>query len=369
MQPTDRFGVQDEIEYGTTQFGIKEQPNNRRVTITDAVPLTSAGITHPMVRGTADFKAAMAAADKLIIDGGWSGEAIQARVTAACDALAEQVRVHLRAGAPHADTLGSYVHGEAYPYLGLSTLIDRSYTKPRGYAGDFLTLQMVYDDEPDGVRRLGPYIDRWFLGIPASCAVKNRRQLLRDLIVDTARVADDRTIAITSLACGPAREIFDIFAETGHPEIDATCLDIDDQALAYAQGIAADAGVTGRVSFVQANAVKLALGRDTLTLGPQDLVYSIGLIDYLADHLVVRLLDWIYQCLRPGGTALLGNFDVDNPDRAFMDHLLDWKLIHRSPQNLVDLFAQSEFGRAPVQIRREGTGINLFASARRPDHR
>ena len=321
-----------------------------------------------MVRITAEFKAAMRAADQLTIDGAMPAESIQAYISSVCDVFAEQVRTHLRAGAPHADALGSYVHGEVYPYLGLSTLIDRSYTKPRGYAGDYLTLQMVYDDKPDGVRRLGPYIDRWFLGIPASCAVKNRRRLLRDLIVDTARAAGGRTILVTSLACGPAREIFDIFAEPDHPDIDATCLDIDDQALAYARSLAADAGVGGRVSFIQANAVKLALGRDTLTLPAQDLVYSIGLIDYLADHLVVKLLDWIYRSLRPGGLAVVGNFDVGNPDRAFMDHLLDWKLIHRSPQNLRDLFAQSEFGPAPVQIRRESTGINLFASARRPDH-
>lgn len=337
------------------------------MTITDAAPLSTDDLAHPMVRITAEFKAAMRAADQLTIDGAMPAEAIQAYISSVCDAFAEQVRVHLRAGAPHADALGSYVHGEVYPYLGLSTLIDRSYTKPRGYAGDYLTLQMVYDDKPDGVRRLGPYIDRWFLGIPASCAVKNRRGLLRDLIVETARAVDGRTITVTSLACGPAREIFDIFAEPDHPDIDATCLDIDDQALGYARGIAAAVGITGRVSFVQANAVKLALGRDTLVLPAQDLIYSIGLIDYLADHLVVKLLDWIYSSLRPGGLAVVGNFDVDNPDRAFMDHLLDWKLIHRSPQNLLDLFAQSAFGTAPVQIRREGTGINLFASAHRPD--
>ncbi|BBX93842.1 class I SAM-dependent methyltransferase [Mycolicibacterium boenickei] len=329
-------------------------------------PLATNGTPHPLALTTASFKAAMSAADRLIIDGRATRDDVQARVIAACNALSDQIRVHLCAGAPDADELGAFVHRETYPYLGLSTLIDRSYAKPRGYAGDYLTLQMVYDDQPDGVRRLGPYIDRWFLGIPASCAVKNRRKLLRDIIFDTAQHCHDRPAAITSLACGPAREIFDIFGQTQYPDIIATCLDIDDQALGYAKGVAHNAGVTGRVAFVQANIVKVALGRQTLELGDQDLVYSIGLIDYLADHLVVKLLDWIYHHLRPGGTALVGNFDIDNPDRAFMDHLLDWKLIHRSPQDLEDLFAQSKFAGAPVEVRREATGINLFASASRP---
>ncbi|MCV7364735.1 class I SAM-dependent methyltransferase [Mycolicibacterium neworleansense] len=329
-------------------------------------PMSANGMPHPLALTTANFKAAMSTADRLIIDGSATNDEVRDRVIAACDALSDQIRIHLREGTPDADELGAFVHRETYPYLGLSTLVDRSYTKPRGYAGDYLTLQMVYDDQPDGVRRLGPFIDRWFLGIPASRAVKNRRQLLRSIIIDAARACDGRPAAITSLACGPAREIFDVFAEPDHPDIVATGLDIDDQALAYAEGIADSAGATERVTFVQANVVKLALGRQTLELSDQDLVYSIGLIDYLADHLVVKLLDWVYHRLRPGGRAIVGNFDIGNPDRAFMDHLLDWKLIHRSPQDLVGLFAQSEFGDAPVQVRREATGINLFASAHRP---
>ncbi|WP_110803466.1 class I SAM-dependent methyltransferase [Mycolicibacterium setense] len=331
-----------------------------------ASPMSANGMPHPLALTAASFNAAMTAADRLIIDGHATNDEVQTRVDSACDALSDQIHLHLRFGTPGADEMGTFVRRETYPYLGLSTLIDRSYTKPRGYAGDYLTLQMVYDDQPDGAGRLGPYIDRWFLGIPASRAVKNRRKLLRDIIVDIAQSRRGRPTAITSLACGPAREIFDIFGEPDHPDIIATCLDIDDQALAYATSIARSIGVTGRVEFVQANVVKVALGRQVLELGDQDLVYSIGLIDYLADHLVVRLLDWMYHRLRPGGTAIVGNFDVDNPDRAFMDHLLDWRLIHRSPQDLADLFAQSEFGTARVQVRREAAGINLFASANRP---
>ncbi|KMO67183.1 class I SAM-dependent methyltransferase [Mycolicibacterium chlorophenolicum] len=342
---------------------IDDAPRNGRADA--SILLSNKGIPRPVALATAEFKAAMLAADKLIISGRATGEQVQARVSAACDALSEQVRTHLRAGDPAVDDIGAFVHGETYPYLSLSALVDRSYTKPRGYAGDFLTLQMVYDDQPQGVRRLGPYVDRWFLGIAASCAVKNRRGLLRDIIVDTARTRPGAPTAITSLACGPAREIFDVLGEPEHPDIVATCLDIDDQALTYAGAIARSLDVTERVSLVQANVVKLALGHNTLGLADQDLVYSIGLIDYLSDGLVVRLLTWIHGVLRPGGTAVVGNFDVDNPDRAFMDHLLDWRLIHRSPADLEGLFAQSAFGDTPVEVQREATGINLFAAAQR----
>lgn len=322
-------------------------------------------IPRELADAVSDFKSAMLHADRLLIAGSAAGTDIQRQVGTACAAMAENLRAHVRSGAADPDRIGAFVHREAYPYFALSTLIDRSYTKPRGYAGDYLTLQMVYDDRADGVRRLGPYIDRWFLDIPASRAVKNRRQLLRGIISDTARTHPGRRVAVTSLACGPAREIFDIFAEPDHPDIGATCVDVDDEALGYARSIARSTGVESRVTFVRSNLVKLALGRETLDLRDQDLVYSIGLIDYLDDTLVVKLLDRIHGALRPGGVAVVGNFDVDNPDKAFMDHVLDWRLIHRSRQDLMALFGRSAFGDAPVDVRTEETGINLFATARR----
>jgi extracellular factor (EF) 3-hydroxypalmitic acid methyl ester biosynthesis protein len=333
---------------------ISAQPER----VADAIP-------DALTRAVQDFKAAMLAADRLIITGRGTESEIQALIDQACVTLAGHLRAHVEAGSTEPDAVGAFVHQETYPYLGMSTLIDRSYTKPRGYAGDYLTLQMVYDDQPDGVRRLGPFIDRWFLGMPAARAVKNRRQLLRDIIIDAATVNGGNRLAVTSLACGPAREIFDVFGAPDHPDIGVTCVDIDDQALCYAQGIAAETGAIDRVTFLQGNIVKAALGREHLEVGPQDLVYSIGLIDYLKDRLVVKLLDWMYHRLKPGGAAIVGNFDIANPDKAFMDHVLDWKLIHRSADDLVGLFGQSRFGKAPVEVRCEDTGINLFAIAQR----
>ncbi|MGA7054959.1 MAG: class I SAM-dependent methyltransferase [Mycobacterium sp.] len=328
--------------------------------------LHAGGIPLALAAAVEDFKAAMLAANRLVIKGSATEAEIQDQVSRACSAVADALRARVHSDAAGADSAGAFVFRETYPYFALSTLIDRSYVKPRGYAGDYLTLEMVYDDRPAGVHRLGRYIDQWFLGIPASRAVKNRRGLLRDIIFDVARSNGGRRSKITSLACGPAREVFDVLAEPGHPDIDATCVDVDNEALAYAQGIARRTGVWNHVSFVQANVVKLALGRETLELRDQDLVYSIGLIDYLRDHLVVRLLDWIYDRLRPGGIAVVGNFDVDNPDKTFMDHVLDWKLFHRSAQDLTELFARSKFDAVPVDVRFEDTCINLFALARRP---
>jgi extracellular factor (EF) 3-hydroxypalmitic acid methyl ester biosynthesis protein len=189
--------------------------------------------------------------------------------------------------------------------------------------------------------------------------------LLADIIIAVAAANQHHEVQVTSVGSGPACELFDALGSPHTGELRATCVDIDDAALAYTHEIANRTGVADLFRFVQANAVKVALGRASIPLADQDLVYTVGLIDYLSDELVIALLDWIHDRLRPGGTAIVGNFDVANPSKALMDHLLDWKLIHRSAQQLVDLFALSKFGDAPVDVRAEGAGVNLFAVATR----
>ena len=92
--------------------------------------------------------------------------------------------------------------------------------------------------------------------------------------------------------------------------------------------------------------------------GSYDLVYSAGLFDYLKDRAAraagVRLVD----ALAPGGTAVIGNFDVANPTRPLMELILDWPLHHRSAGDLGRLFGDLGTG---ITIEREATGVNLFA--------
>ena len=44
-----------------------------------------------------------------------------------------------------------------------------------------------------------------------------------------------------------------------------------------------------------------------------------------------------------------------------MDHILDWKLIHRTEEDMNRLYAASSFGQACTDIRFEAAGVNMFA--------
>jgi CRP-like cAMP-binding protein/SAM-dependent methyltransferase len=260
------------------------------------------------------------------------------------------------------EEIGARLKTELFPYLLLTKTTERFYSKPRGYAGDFLTIDRIYENQAAGSGRLGKLLDECFLAASPAAAVRNRRDLLAEEIRRTIEQLRGSEVRITSLACGPAREVFDVFdtIDENH-RLSVTLLDIDAEALAFVAKRAKQHGCDHRVNRVRANLVYLALGRHKLDLPPQHLVYSIGLIDYFNDRLVGRLIDYIYSLLEPGGRVILGNFHPNNRDKAFMDHILEWQLIHRNEEDMNRLFAASRFGRGCTRIRFEQQGINLFA--------
>jgi len=258
--------------------------------------------------------------------------------------------------------IGAYVRAECLPYLLLTETAERFYSKPRGYAGDFLTIEMIYDGQARGHGRIGRLIDRCFLNASAAKAVRNRRSLLAEEILRTMEASGDRSTKITSLACGPAREVFDVYdrLEDGS-SLRATLLDIDFQALSFVDDIRRKRKLDRQITLLNENLAYLAIGRRKLDLRDQDLVYSIGLIDYFPDRVVAKLINYIHGLLKPGGRTILGNFHPKNTDRAFMDYVVDWELIHRSEEDMNRLFEQSEFGTPCTNVRFEEEGINLFA--------
>ncbi len=258
--------------------------------------------------------------------------------------------------------IGQMVQRELMPYLQMTECARRFYAKPRGYAGDFFSIELIYRNSGDGTGHVGPLLDDCFLAEPAAQAVRNRRGLLAREIVRTLEQVDGRPARVTSLACGPAREVFDVYERLTEPSrLEVTLVDMDTKALSFVSNTATERHISRHIRLVPENLIYLAVGRRTLDIDPQHLIYSIGLIDYFGDQLVIKLLDYIYTVLAPGGRVILGNFHPSNPTKALMEHVLEWNLVHRSEQDMDRLFEASRFGRGATNITYEEQGINLFA--------
>jgi SAM-dependent methyltransferase len=295
-------------------------------------------------------------------------EGIRSQFQSLCDSLNAELGDGSEASPELKAELGDRVQREILPYMMLTKNGERWYSKPRGYAGDFLSIEWMYQDRAEGVGRLGPVLDRCFLDVAAAKAVRNRRGLLVEEIQKTMSETEaGRPTRVLSMACGPAREIFDTYATLSDPnQLHATCLDIDLQALAFVADVRDKRKLKRHIRLENANLAYLVTGRQRMELQPLDLAYSIGLIDYFNDEFVVRLLDFIHDQLRPGGRVILGNFHPRNTSKAFMDYVLDWKLIHRDEADMNRLSRRRSS--APT-ARRSGSRRRASTCSHRPPRR
>ena len=260
--------------------------------------------------------------------------------------------------------VGDWIFRETYPTFMQSATMARCQAKPRGFSDDFETMQTIYRDQPEGDGRLGPLIDRWFLGRPLCRSRRAAADTLRLRLGDAIAASPGRGMRVASLASGAAAELFDHFAQ--HPSssdpsssVRTTCIDLDDEALVAGAHRAAAAGLAERMTFVEGNVVPGH--REGPSLLSHDFVYALGLCEYLDDDRVVALLDYAWSIVAPGGTLVVTNLADGNPDRGVMCHLLDWQAHHRTVDDLRSLFARSACSGRPVEVDVDRWNVTLFA--------
>ena len=260
--------------------------------------------------------------------------------------------------------IGDALKAELVPLVQMSETGKRFYSKPRGYAGDHQTLEMVYRNTPAGAG-VAQLLDSAMLNLAVAKAIRNRRHLLAAEILSSF-MATSKEFHVASLGCGPVAEIFDVLDRADdRGRLQVSCIDIDREALTYVEARAKEQGVADRVRTFHANLIYLATGKQELDLAPQDLIYSAGLIDSFSDDLAVTLINWMHDKLRPGGRVLIANVHPRNPSRGLMDHVLDWRLTHRDEAQMSTLFQKSRFAQPCSRVVFEQEGAILLAECRK----
>lgn len=218
--------------------------------------------------------------------------------------------------------------------LHADPLTYRAYVKPRGYPGDAALLDLIYSAEdqewePNALDHGAQSVFRYTRMSPASRAVRLRRRRIAEL-VDTvaARVKHPRVL---SIAAGHLRE-----AGLAHSCVERrlgewVALDQDRDSLRRIERDYACLGVMPRHGTVRS---VLRASQDRY-----DCVYTAGLFDYLEQPVAQRLVRAMFALLNPGGVLLVTNFAPDIPDVGYMECVMDWHLIYRTPEDMQDLAA------------------------------
>jgi len=214
---------------------------------------------------------------------------------------------------------------------------DRSYAKPLGYPGDFEVMNQVYDWERKGTNVYEMLLHR--LGLEVAECIKTRMEVVRANIGKIVQEKGNaRAARILSLGSGPAREV-ELFLGAGalkNKRAEFTLIDQYHAALSYAiektYPHVLNAKGQARVQCLNMSFTDILRGTGGLsTLPPQDMIYSVGLIDYLADRRAQALTRRLYESLAPEGLLIIGNMNDTPLSNVWpMEFIADWNLYYRS---------------------------------------
>ncbi len=228
------------------------------------------------------------------------------------------------------------------PEMRQGAIWDRSYAKPLGYPGDFVVMNQVYGGRRVGDDVYGMLIHQ--LGLEVAECIDTRMHVVCKHIGDVVRErGQGRAAKILSLGCGPAREV-ELFLTKQHAtgkRVDFTLIDQEQDALRcayektypYVMGSKGQFGVQCmHLSFT--DILRWTNGVSELRL--QDLIYSVGLIDYLTDRRAKSLVHSLYSTLAPGGLMIIGNMNETALSNLWpMEFIADWSLEYRNEAQMM----------------------------------
>lgn len=209
----------------------------------------------------------------------------------------------------------------------------RAYSKPRRYAGDAVMMDYIYAREelwPEPpASRIGQRVFRFSTGAPASEGVRARRGHIADVLDN---LANEQSLPhVLSIASGHLREASMSSAVRRRRLGRLVAMDADPLSLREVDRCYGGFGV----ETVPASIRKLLTGR--MDMGHFDMVYTTGLFDYLKPATGRRLTSSMFSMLNSGGRLLIANFLPNVQDIGYMEVFMDWFLVYRKRQEMVDL--------------------------------
>jgi extracellular factor (EF) 3-hydroxypalmitic acid methyl ester biosynthesis protein len=240
-----------------------------------------------------------------------------------------------------------------------SPLIARMQNWPRGYAGDYETVEMILAGRCVSERgTLAYHLERYLLDCPASQQHRNKVALQADLIRST--ITDDPEASILIVACGGCPDLRLLAKELKAFRGQLWLNDIDQEALQRSVN-----EISLHVPYVRSvpgNVVELL--RESKSLPRFDLIVAGGLFDYLEDRVARFVIKGAYSCLRSTGRFFFTNIGR-NPYRAWMEYCGEWFLRERDATDLMQLTIQSGVPAASISLSTETTGLTHLVEVTR----
>jgi hypothetical protein len=117
-----------------------------------------------------------------------------------------------------------------------SLIVKRSFDKPRGYPGDHIVIETIYDKKAFS-EGIGWCFDQYFQHNEYACAIRSRKDKMGEFLEDFIMKSDKKNINVLNIACGSNREIKELASRDSSIFLNKTVqfnlLDHDEEALEY----------------------------------------------------------------------------------------------------------------------------------------
>jgi len=185
-------------------------------------------------------------------------------------------------------------------------------------------------------------VDDFWIGMINAQAVRNRYKLVKQEIRRAIlRFSNHQEVRLVSLACGSAQAVIEIMAEFKAKGIlvRTILVDIDQDALDYANRLAKQNGVAGQITTMKTSVSQIVrIARD---FKPQ-VIEMLGLLDYIPQDKAIRLAGKIHESLERKGIFLTCNI-APNLEMHFLTWVINWPMIYRKPTQLAEIAHEAGF--------------------------
>eukprot|EP01083_Nonionella_stella_P235290 827506_1 len=209
----------------------------------------------------------------------------------------------------------------------------RCFHQPRGYAGDAVTLDMIYKQSftDKNISLLGQQIFQAFMHEKSPEAVRERAQFIGKYI-DGLYETEHIPLNVLNIACGHLREV-ESCRQFWRGNINVFGMDQDVKSLGVVKKDYIDKGYN--VEIINGKIKKLFdpnYSKELLKVNDSkqfDLIWSAGLYDYLNDKSSKLLTKKLFDMVKPNGKLLIGNC-FSNLCCGYMECFMNWTLIYRN---------------------------------------
>ncbi len=220
-----------------------------------------------------------------------------------------------------------------------SKLIRHGIEKPQGYPGDYQIVEAMYVNKVLTTSGVGHYLDKYFLTNAYVQAVRDRKDSMRLFLTDFINSSQLKSLKILNLACGSSRDVFELLSENSfaEKEVGLTLLDQDRDALEFSSKRLKKIKNNINIKYVVSDFVKFLKLELSAKKNTYNMIYSIGLADYLPDSILGLMFKFGFELLDNGGQLVIAHKNTFHFKSPISDWGADWKFIERTKADLSGL--------------------------------